>query len=534
MQSVPISMRDPKTPADVNVTFETRKPVTDPTLGISVQVNKVGTPQHRLVAIGDSITQGYQNGAIFNTGLSYPAIIAREIGWSGFRYPVYDGPEDGLPLNLERLLDDFSQRFGDTINWWDLGSAAFTLRDKLNAIEDYWERGKGSQLPTSQQINHNLAIYGWDLRNTLSRNADICLDILRKNLPKNDFLRLVVEHHNERAAIKVLNSARDANGTALSPLGAAAALGSEGNETEGIETLIVLIGANNALGSILTFNVVWTDDGYDNMDVNDKYTVWRPIHFKAELDKVIAEIKKIRARHVILATVPHITILPFARGVGGKARERSRYFPYYTLPWIDNRNFDPNKHPRITENEARAIDSAIDQYNDYITDAVREARIEGRDWYLFETAGILDRLASRRYIEDPSARPEWWDEVGGNYQLPPELKALSPEPNSRFFMSGKQGRTDGGLFSLDGIHPSTIGYGIIAQEAMKIMQLAGVKFYQNDGTERTGEIKVDFQRLIREDTLISQPPKVGTSILDWIGNIDKNFNILSGMLKKNY
>jgi hypothetical protein len=296
-----------------------------------------------------------------------------------------------------------------------------------------------------------------------------------------------------------------------------------------------MIGANNALGSILTFNVVWSDTGYDDIEVNDKYTVWRPIHFKAELDRIVAEVKKIRARHVIFATIPHITIVPFARGVGGKARRNSRYFPYYTLPWMKDENFNPDKHPRLTENEARAIDSAIDQYNDYITDVVREARVEGRDWYLFESAGLLDRLASRRYIEDPSAKPDWWDEVGGEYPLPPQLEALSPVPTSQFFLSGEKGRTQGGLFSLDGIHPTTIGYGIIAQEVIKIMQLAGVKFYENDGkTERNGEIKVDFQRLIAADTLISRtPPNVG-NILELVGGFDKNFNVLSGMLKRNY
>ena len=151
---------------------------------------------------------------------------------------------------------------------------------------------------------------------------------------------------------------------------------------------------------------------------------------KAELDKLVEEIKKIRARHVILGTVPHVTIAPFARGVDTKVREGSRYFPYYTLPWINNKDFDPKKHSHLTEQEARAIDSAIDQYNEYIVDAVRQARKEGKDWYVFEAGGLLDRFASRRYIKDPSARPSWWTP----YQLPPEINALSPVPDSRFLL----------------------------------------------------------------------------------------------------
>jgi lysophospholipase L1-like esterase len=529
-------MIDPKTPADVLVCPQARKPVTDPTLGIRVQVNKRGNPPNRLVAIGDSLTHGFQSGAIFNTKLSYPAIIAREMGWGGLRFPTYESPGDGLPINLESLARELERRFGSEINALDFAPALLFLRRYLDDIEDYWERGAGSYFPIQKHINHNLAVYGWDLRNTISRNADICIQVLNDNPPDDDYLRQIVENHNERAAIRVLNSARNSQGKALSPVQAAAELSAGVNtDTEGIETLIVLIGANNALGSILTFNVVWSDRGYDDMDINDQYTVWRPVHFKAELDKLVAEIKKIRARHVILGTVPHVTITPFARGVDGKINQGSRYFPYYTLPWISDAEFDPDKHPRITEQEARAIDSAIDQYNDYITDAVLQARQEGRDWYLFEAAGLLDRLASRRYLDDPHARPDWWEDVGGAYKLPPELQKLNPVPDARLFKSGPGGRTQGGLFSLDGIHPTTIGYGIMAQEIIKIMQLAGVKFFERDEkTERTGEIKVNFNRLIEQDTLISNPPKLVNNILEIVATVDNRFNIISNMLRSSY
>lgn len=533
-------MLDPKTPDDVIIRSEAREPVTDPTLGIPVNVNRRGTPRHRLVTIGDSLTQGFQSGAIFNTKLSYPMIIAREMGWDkSMRYPTYGGPGDGLPFNLERLARELEQQYGDNLDWWDFVPGLVFVRNYLDKVEDYWERGEGSPLPSQRGINHNLAVYGWDLRNTLSRTADHCQAVLNQNKSKDDLVTQVAEHHNERAALRVLNSARDSKGKALTPLQAAAALGAEGTQEtkdgDGIETLIVLIGANNSLGSILTFNVVWSAEGYDDMTVNDKYTVWRPIHFKAELDKLVEEIKKIRARHVILGTVPHVTIAPFARGVETKVRSGSRYFPYYTLPWISDKDFDPKKHPHITEQQARAIDSAIDQYNDYITDAVRTARKAGRDWYVYETAGLLDRFASKRYIYDPKARPSWWDKVGGQYKLPPELQLLKPVPDSRFFTSDATGLKTGGLFSIDGIHPTTIGYGIMAQEFIKIMQLAGVKFYQSDGkTERTSEVKVNFNRLIAWDTLNANPPRSISSDLSLIGWVDKNFKVFSNLLRGSY
>lgn len=141
-----------------------------------------------------------------------------------------------------------------------------------------------------------------------------------------------------------------------------------------------------------------------------------------------------------------------------------------------------------------------------------------------DTAGLLDRLASRRYMKDMTARPPWWRP----YRLPPQLKALAPEPNSHFITSDGAGRTDGGLFSLDGVHPTTIAYGIVAQELINVMLTAGVQFRHSDGSVRTAPVTVDFDRLIRRDTLVNQPP----------ANLDSTLNILAwaqaslGLLKR--
>ncbi|MBD1842034.1 hypothetical protein H6F89_01130 [Cyanobacteria bacterium FACHB-63] len=519
------AMLDSKTPPDVLIRAEPRQPESDPTLGIPVQVDRQSTPKHRLVTIGDSLTHGFQSGAIYQTHLSYAAMIARELGWKDFRYPTYDSPGYGLPLNLESIARSLEMKYGGHLKWWEVPFGLLNVRSFLDRTEDFWERGAGSQFSAQGEINHNLAVYGWDLRNTISRNADICLEVLRDNLPKDNFIKQTVDHHNERAAIRVLNTARNQAGQALSPLQTAQAL-----SNEEIETLIIFIGSNNALGSILTFKVEWSDVGYDDMNVNDRYTVWRPIHFQAELDLIVEQVKQIRARHVIWCTVPHVTIAPFARGVGEKVVPESRYFPYYTQFWIKDQSFNPARHPHLTANEARAIDSAIDQYNDAIANVVREGRTQGRDWYLFEMVELLDRLAARRFFDQPRVQPEWWVP----YELPPALQALKPVPDSRFFRSNAQGRLQGGLFSLDGIHATTIGYGIIAQELIKIMQLADVEFYDAQGQKRSGDVQIDFDRLIALDTLISQPPQLVEDIINTIGWFDSVFSFMNGVLRANY
>ena len=63
---------------------------------------------------------------------------------------------------------------------------------------------------------------------------------------------------------------------------------------------------------------------------------------------------------------------------------------------LGDADFDPAEDPYITAPQARAIDFAIDLYNEAITAAVGAGRDAGRDWYLFDIAGTLDRLASRR------------------------------------------------------------------------------------------------------------------------------------------
>jgi hypothetical protein len=528
---------DTPTPKDVIITGTPRKPETDPTLGVKVDLPQVDLPReeqprNRLVAIGDSLTHGFQSNAILNTDLSYPAIIANELGWAAsFRHPKYDG-HGGLPLNIELLMRTLEQRFGPEIDWWELALAGFHVRQFMAEVEDWWERGPGSHVPETTELNHNLAVFGWDVRDALDRTANNCKAWIKA--PKNQFLKQLVESANERAALRVYNySEVNTARNDLTAFGQARELGEQGNikngSGDGIETLLVLLGANNALSAMLALQVKWSGAGYDSLAEKSQYNVWAPLHFEAEFRQVVAEVKKIKAQHVIFGTVPHVTVVPIARGVDRKVRTGSRYFPFYTRPWIKDGDFDQNHDPCITENQARAIDSAVDQYNYVITDLVRKARQEGRDWYVFDIAGMLDSLASRRYITDATARPDWWSP----YQLPPELSTLSPKPDSKFFVGDRTGRRlQGGIFALDGVHPTTIGYGLVAQEFINIMQMAGVKFYKGDGgTERTGPVRVDFGRLLQLDSLMSDPPRSIGADLSLIGWFDQKIDFITRMLR---
>jgi hypothetical protein len=83
----------------IELTQDVRPPVTDPTLSIPVELPERSPDwAHRLVAVGDSLTHGFQHFAIFKTAWSWPAMIARQLGID-FAYPDYAGGPGGHPLN---------------------------------------------------------------------------------------------------------------------------------------------------------------------------------------------------------------------------------------------------------------------------------------------------------------------------------------------------------------------------------------------------------------------------------------------------
>lgn len=72
-------------------------------------------------------------------------------------------------------------------------------------------------------------------------------------------------------------------------VGAAAWHGRNG----GIDTLVVALGANNALGSVVDKQVSWSDVGFDNLEHKSVYNVWRPLHFAVEYGELVKSLRTI-------------------------------------------------------------------------------------------------------------------------------------------------------------------------------------------------------------------------------------------------
>ena len=86
------------------------------------------------------------------------------------RYPGFGG----LPFNIEYVRRELEDRFGATTNPFELPFAVFKVRNLMNDIEEYWERGRGVVPPNIGAYNHALAVFSWDLRDALEKTAAIC------------------------------------------------------------------------------------------------------------------------------------------------------------------------------------------------------------------------------------------------------------------------------------------------------------------------------------------------------------------------
>lgn len=502
-------------------------------------------PKHRLVCIGDSLTQGFKSGAIFEPNLSFPATIAWEMGIAedDFRYPSFAG-QGGLPINVEFLLRRLDHQFGDDLNWWEWPLAPIFVRQWMDEIEDYWERGAGTAPIGYGGHYHNLAVWGFQVQDAYLLTAKLCQTIAAQG--SDNWVSQMVDNAMYRTALRVLNPDQSPPGRNATQISRAKELAQQG----GIENLLVFLGANNILGTVTSLTVKESTAGeLMKADPRDRpANMYSPDHFERVFARLVKEVEDIDAERVFWGTVPPVTIAPVTNGVGGRMDTDAglqspygaddhpqwyrRYFRYYTRPWVSNATFRPIEDKFLTGEQAMRIDGVIAQYKRILLDAVdghnatRVANGDPENWFVADVHWALERLAYRRYAEDRSVPPPpGWSP----YEMPASLQRL--ELDTRF-LRAKQGlRVAGGIFSLDGVHATTAAYGLLAQEFINAMQLAGVPFYWGDGsTPRVGPVIVDYDRLIRLDTLLQGLPRTLDDIWDRLVDGDQILDVFKRAL----
>jgi lysophospholipase L1-like esterase len=454
----------------------------------------------KIAALGDSLAQGFQSGAIWNTGWSYPAIVARSLGLAvpaDFRVPSFGGP--GLPFNIERLLYDAELAISDKPSDFELAvRLPLLIQDFISEVEDYYERGEGAALAKFGGSYHNLAVWGFALADALrltAARAQQAIDA-EEGWIEDDFLGLP-SGSMYRTARKVFNPkdvAARRQDTQLLSLQRLL-------ETDGpIDVLFLWLGANDALGTVLDLEI------RDMTGVRDlpkdpvqlaKWNLTSEAMFRSDYSQLARQVDELLQRlspqtRVFVGNVPHVTIPPITRGSGkfedGYFEQYRRFFVRDSAPTLTME--------RLTRKDARQIDLRIDTFNLVIQEQLQARPL----WYGVDTCALLDELAVRRNDAeaDPGQRLRQYCERRGRQDHP--LLALKPIPSILMYDVKNGARTQGGLMSLDGVHPSTIGYGLIAELFLEHMQAAGIP-----GSDPR---HVPWDAVIENDQLLMHPPRL--------------------------
>jgi hypothetical protein len=499
----------------------------------------------RLFTIGDSISQGFMSLAAARTELSFSTLIARCLGeLPGVNYAVPFWGAGGIPLNIERILRNLQRHYGSDIKGpLEWAAAVVSINQMLDEVEDYYERGPGNiALPQAGTTPWfpNVSVAGFTIADAWLVTPEWCHDRIASTESEvalfseaRDGFFALPNRRFERTAHAVLNPSRDPRFNEFSAL-EWLKFHVEREDGDGVENVILWLGPNNALGTVVRLKVEDTGKAADwqqirtKVEERNKYNLWSEEHFGEEYEELLTRVNKIltastatrKKCRVFVGTVPAVTIAPLAKGVGEPSEEddpfgvlpKARYYQYYTYVLFDI-DYARRSH-RLTRDEALMIDRRIAKYNETIKSLVQKfnsANKEvnaGVEYVVVDIAKQLLQLAFRRNNGQPT------------YKLPEPLKKRAeamrrPEPNTIYYHADRQSvMLQGGIFSLDGVHPSAIGQGLLAHEFIKCMREAGV--------DVPGDL--DWSAIVASDSLFTNPialmpelydnPKLAEGILD--------------------
>ncbi|MCY1081117.1 hypothetical protein [Archangium lansingense] len=462
----------------------------------------------KLFTIGDSISQGFRSLAAARTDQSYSTLIARVLRADPYRYPSW--PHGGLPVDLELLMRRLESRYGSDIGGFEWTTVLQTINGVLDEAEDYYERGEGNEhrpYPSDDRFWHNTAFWGATVADAWQVTPAVCKQsILAAKNNQDEFLG-PPNAAFYRTALKVLNPQLDPALDGISQLGWLEQHAQDKNE--GVENLLLWLGANNALETVLRLRIQQTPNNPSNRPYRLGYferkafgwNLWHPNDFAEEYEQLLSEVERIMARNtqknwrVFVGTVPEVTIAPVAKGVGETFKiDGSTYYKYYTyFPFEEE--FALTTKYQLTTQEALHVDRCIHQYNDTIKSLVKaaNARAGQQRFFVVDLCKALHDIAWKRNDGQPQ------------YQYPSYFDFIYPKVDSKYYHADETGRLrQGGLASLDGVHPTAIGQGLIAWEILKVMRAAGVQVH---GVPINPDA-LDWRAIFAGDSLYSSPIRI--------------------------
>ncbi len=486
----------------------------------------------KLFTIGDSISQGVMSGAAARSDLSYSAIIARLLYGNTIErhYRIPDWPSGGIPFNIETLMRRLELMAGaDIAGPLEWPAAAACIIRYLDEVEDCYERGDGAlQKPLPGNFYHNVSVRGFDVAHSWLVHPQLAKAGIAASEGSRDGMFSLPAQANLRVAHHVLGAGSPGEADSFTQLDWLR----HHHRQSGVEHLFLWLGANNALGTVLDLQIRQTSNignrfTSENIGYHDRvaagWNLWHPEDFRTEYRQLINRVLGIMdenpnavAWNVFIATIPLVTICPIIKAAGVEEREEvsvtewpvdpenpapmgsaelrtpvirncsyGRYYPHFLFA----DHFDKSL-PHLNLAQVLHIDDSIRAYNRIILETVAEANalLKARRFWLVDIASCLSALALRRNQYKPT------------YRLPEYFRYAYPRIDTRFFGSTRKGEmVSGGLFSLDGVHPTAIGQGIIAWEFLKVMKRAGC--FAGDP-----DTAIDWQAIAAADSLYSRPP----------------------------
>jgi lysophospholipase L1-like esterase len=425
----------------------------------------------------------------------------------------------GLPLNLERLLYDAEAELSARPSDFELFVRLPLVVERfIDQVEDYYERGAGAAPAKFGGSYHNLAVWGFALADALRltpERSQRAIDA-EEGWIEDDFLGLP-SGSMYRTAKKVFNPKDVAARFQDSQLRALERL----LETEGpLDVLLVWLGANDALGTVLDLEIKdmtgvaeLSSDPVRLADWNlTSEALFRTdyVELARDLDALLRRLSPLTK--VFVGNVPHVTIPPITRGSG---KFEGGYFEEYRRFFV--RDETPTLHlERLSRQDAMLIDRRIDAFNLVIREQVRARP----SWHLVDTCALLDELAVRRNGADADPGQRLRQYYVGRGRADHPLLGLDPVPSILSYGVKEGRRTQGGLMSLDGVHPTTIGYGLIAEYFLEAMSAAGVP-----GSDPRN---LPWGEVLANDQLLMQPP----ALWEQVTRFGQRYALLWGTLAK--
>ena len=416
----------------------------------------------------------------------------------------------------------------EPLEWFT--NVPFSLARHLDEIEDYYERGPGSRPDRYSGVYHNLAVSGFRVYDSFRVNSNYCYSQINntEGWIKDDFLGLP-SASMYRIARRVLNPNLNPKRGTWTQIDN---LRSFTDNRDPVENLILCLGGNDCLGTVRDLRIKGMPSRNVHKDPEerrDRYNLTSLSVFKEDYGQMIDLISEAISptTRVFVGTIPHVTIPPITQGLGPRNSKDNRYFERYGPFFATQDNFRLGFGRTLSGCEVQQIDEQIDAFNGFIKDEVKERE----NWHIVDICDLLDSLAIRRKKHLDNNRDAAKivlekfliaKERGTSDPLHP-LRTLDPPPSVlRLDSSRKKNeeeectddgiRTAGGFFSLDCFHPTTIGYGLIAEAFLDVMKTVRVPEIHNNGRRPWQEL--DWRTLIQQDTLVNNPPALWDDIVE--------------------